>query len=102
MPNDESVAYWMSFLPEVSYGDLREYASFLKAGREAEEVGKLRRAEMAYRQAAEYAQDMYGDDGELLSNALLLLSNVLSAQGRKKESDFANRRASKILACDCC
>lgn len=101
MSNDECVAYWMSFLPEVRYRDLLEYAVLLAAGRQALHDRKFSKAEGWFREAVECAKEINGDDGELLSNALLLLSDAISFQGRIQESEVTRMRAARALCCDC-
>lgn len=102
MSQDESVAYWMSYLPEVRYRDLMEYyAVLLRAGRQALASGKFARAEGWLREAVACAREISGDDGELLSNALLLLADAIRNQGRKEESDITRVRAAQDLCCDC-
>ncbi|MFN8656858.1 MAG: hypothetical protein U0105_11015 [Candidatus Obscuribacterales bacterium] len=101
MSQDESVAYWMSYLPEVRYRDLMEYAVLLRAGRQALASGKFDRAEGWLREAVACAREISGDDGELLSNALLLLADAIRNQGRKEESDITRVRAAQALCCDC-
>lgn len=101
MSNDESVAYWMSFLPEARYRDLMEYAVLLAAGRQALVDRKFAKAEGWFREAVECAKILDGDDGELLSNALLCLSDAIQHQGRAQESEVTRIRAAKALCCDC-